>query len=116
MNGRITERFHTTPKTSTYLLAFIVSHYVVVSTNTDTARPFQIYARDNIGTHGDWSRDVGERLLATMEAYTGIPYYNMAPNMNMKQAAIPDFSAGAMENWGLLTYRYYLLAMFLSKC
>lgn len=91
--------------TSTYLLAFIVSHYKVVSDNNDNNRPFTIHARDNIGNHGDWSRDVGERLLATMEDYTGIPYYDMAPRMTMQQAAIPDFSAGAMENWGLLTYR-----------
>ncbi|KOB73138.1 Aminopeptidase N3 [Operophtera brumata] len=109
VNGRVTETFHTTPLTSTYLLAFIVSHYEVATTNNDPARPFQIYARDNIGNHGDWSNDVGQRLLSTMEAYTGIPYYEMAPYMNMKQAAIPDFSAGAMENWGLLTYREALI-------
>lgn len=106
MNQRVTEHFHTTPKTSTYLLAFIVSHYTVVSNNNDTSRPFTIHARDNVDNHGEWSRDVGERLLAAMENYTGIPYYEMAPYMTMQQAAIPDFSAGAMENWGLLTYRY----------
>ncbi|CAH0605717.1 unnamed protein product [Chrysodeixis includens] len=109
VNGRIPETFHTTPKTSTYLLAFIVSHYVPVSTGTTPNRPFVIYARNNAGTTGDWSLDVGERLLDEMEKYTGIEYYKMADYMNMKQAAIPDFSAGAMENWGLLTYREALI-------
>lgn len=105
----MSETFHTTPKTSTYLLAFIVSHYIVVETSNVPNRPFQIFARDNIGTHGAWSLDVGTRLLAEMEDYTGISYYGMQTEMNMKQAAIPDFSAGAMENWGLLTYRYVII-------
>lgn len=106
VNQRVTEYFFTTPHTSTYLLAFIVSHYHIVSQNNDAVRPFTIHARDNIGNHGDWSLDVGERLLLAMEEYTGISYYDMTASMTMQQAAIPDFSAGAMENWGLLTYRY----------
>nr|AAF07223.1 aminopeptidase N [Manduca sexta] len=108
-NGRISETFFTTPLTSTYLLAFIVSHYQVISNNNNAARPFRIYARNNVGSQGDWSLEMGEKLLLAMENYTAIPYYTMAQNIDMKQAAIPDFSAGAMENWGLLTYREALI-------
>lgn len=104
-DSRVAETFYTTPITSTYLLAFIVSHYEIVATNNDIQRPFDIYARDNAGITGNWSLEIGELLLEAMEEYTDIPYYEMALNINMKQAAIPDFSAGAMENWGLLTYR-----------
>ncbi|KAI8424597.1 hypothetical protein MSG28_003037 [Choristoneura fumiferana] len=108
-NGRIADVFYTTPYTSTYLLAFIVSHYIRVETNGNTVRPFDIYARDNVGTTGQWALEIGEQLLEKMEEYTDFPYYSMAENLNMKQAAIPDFSAGAMENWGLLTYREALI-------
>lgn len=58
-----------------------------------------------MGITGEWCLEVGELLLEEMEKYTDFPYYTMAANISMKQAAIPDFSAGAMENWGLLTYR-----------
>lgn len=68
-------------------------------------RPFDIYARDNAGATGDFALEIGELLLEAMETFTNISYYGMAENLDMKQAAIPDFSAGAMENWGLLTYR-----------
>lgn len=86
-------------------MAFIVSHYKVVSAGSNPNRPFNIYARENAGSTGDWSLYVGELLLEEMERYTNISYYDMQENLDMKQAAIPDFSAGAMENWGLLTYR-----------
>lgn len=105
-NGRIAETFYTTPLTSSYLVAFIVSHYERVSSNNNVDRPFDIYARNNANNTGDWALEIGELLLDAMERYTNISYYTMAENINMKQAAIPDFSAGAMENWGLLTYRY----------
>jgi aminopeptidase N len=87
------------------LLAFIVSHFKKVSASVNTERPFDNYARDNANGTGDWALEIGEKLLVEMETYTNISYYGMAPNLDMKQAAIPDFSAGAMENWGLLTYR-----------
>ncbi|XP_075971875.1 membrane alanyl aminopeptidase-like [Anticarsia gemmatalis] len=108
-NGRVAETFYTTPLTSTYLLAFIVSHYDRVATGTNAQRPFHIYARTNAGSTGDFSLEIGEKLLAEMESYTGYPYYTMTDNIIMQQAAIPDFSAGAMENWGLLTYREALI-------
>lgn len=105
INGRIAENFYTTPLMSTYLIAFIVSHYNSVAKSDNSERPFEIHARNTAGITGQYALDVGEKLLNQMELFTDIPYYNMANNMSMKQAAIPDFSAGAMENWGLLTYR-----------
>nr|AHA90590.1 aminopeptidase N [Achaea janata] len=108
-DGWVAETFHTSTVTSTYLLAFIVSHYERVASSTDPERPFYIYARDNVGDTGEWSLEIGEKLLLAMEEYTGYPYYSMTENIIMQQAAIPDFSAGAMENWGLLTYREALI-------
>ncbi|KAJ8733131.1 hypothetical protein PYW08_001429 [Mythimna loreyi] len=109
-DGKIKETFYPTPRTSTYLLAFIVSGYTRRASNNQDLRPFHIYARSNIPTsHAAYSLAVGMPLLQEMERYTDISYYGMQANMEMKQAAIPDFSAGAMENWGLLTYREALI-------
>ncbi|XP_052740775.1 membrane alanyl aminopeptidase-like [Bicyclus anynana] len=108
-NGRVAETFHTTPIMSTYLIAFIVSHYERISSGTNSERPFGIYARESAGRTGDYALEVGEKLLNQMEKFTDFPYYTMADKIDMKQAAIPDFSAGAMENWGLLTYREALI-------
>ena len=87
-----------------------MSGYKKVASNNDAVRPFEIYSRANIGNAGDYALAVGVELLKTMEQYTNYNYYQLQAsgvtyNMNMKQAAIPDFSAGAMENWGILTYR-----------
>lgn len=76
-----------------------------MATTNNITRPFDIYARNNAENTGDWSLEIGEKLLYAMEKYTQIDFYTMQDNMIMQQAAIPDFSAGAMENWGLLTYR-----------
>lgn len=40
-------------------------------------------------------------LEQAMENYTGIPY----ALDKLDQVAVPDFYFGAMENWGLITYR-----------
>ncbi|XP_053604245.1 membrane alanyl aminopeptidase-like [Plodia interpunctella] len=106
---QVAETFYTTPYTSTYLLAFIVSHYQKIARGTNAERPFDIYARDDAVGTGDWALEIGEDLMVAMERLTNISYYEMQTNLDMKQAAIPDFSAGAMENWGLLTYREALI-------
>ncbi|KAI5638675.1 peptidase family m1 domain-containing protein [Phthorimaea operculella] len=94
--------YHRTPVMSTYLIAILVGDYQSIG-NTNT---FEVIARPgaiNAG-QGEYALDVGQKLLATMISHTGFDYYSV-PNIKMTQAAIPDFGAGAMENWGLLTYR-----------
>ena len=51
--------------------------------------------------HGRFALETSIRLLAYFNDYFGIPY----PLQKMDHLAIPDFAAGAMENWGAITYR-----------
>lgn len=54
----------------------------------------------------DFASEIGPKALEYFEKFFNIPY----PLPKQDMVAIPDFSAGAMENWGLVTYREaYLL-------
>lgn len=60
-----------------------------------------MYATPGNEVHADFSLDIAARTLAFYEKEFGFDY----PLPKMDMVAIPDFSAGAMENWGLITYR-----------
>ncbi|XP_077630478.1 aminopeptidase N [Crocuta crocuta] len=98
----ITE-FETTPVMSTYLLAYIVSEFTHVETTAPSNVLIQIWARPsaiNQG-HGDYALKVTGPILDFFAQH-----YNTAYPLNKSdQIALPDFNAGAMENWGLVTYR-----------
>nr|AAC36148.1 aminopeptidase [Plodia interpunctella] len=102
------DTFYRTPIMSTYLLAIIVADYKSVEfNNTQGLLEYEVIARpaaiDN--NQYQYAFDVGQELLAEMSDHTAIDYFSVDSNLKMTQAAIPDFGAGAMENWGLLTYR-----------
>lgn len=87
---------------STYLLAFIVSEFRVRS-NTDNT--FGVIARPAAYGQTEYAFNVGPPLLQKLEEWTDFNYTSAPGITKMHMAALPDFSAGAMENWGLLTYR-----------
>lgn len=99
--------FAPTPKMSTYLLAFAVGEFDYVETFTrPTAfleKPVRcrVYTPPGQADLGKFALEVGARTLEYFSEIFGIPY----PLSKCDQVAIPDFSAGAMENWGLITYR-----------
>lgn len=99
-DGLFEDVYKTTPKMSTYLIAFIVSEY---EGREDDGKTFGVWARPEMFANTEMALTAGLKLLAYFNTYTGANYYDYMEKMDM--AGIPDFEAGAMENWGLLTYR-----------
>jgi len=94
-------KFNKSPLMSTYLVAFIVGELNYIESN-DFRVPVRVYASPNQDIeHGRFSLDLAARTLAFYEKVFGIEF----PLPKMDQIAIADFAAGAMENWGLVTYR-----------
>lgn len=99
--GKKAVTFSTTPLMSTYLLAFIVGEFNCIETN-DFRVPIKVYAPpDQDIERGRFSLDLAAKTLAFYEE----KFASQFPLPKMDMIAIPDFSAGAMENWGLITYR-----------
>lgn len=86
---------------STYLLAFVVAPFVSME-NPDYN--YRVFARSEAYETLNYSFIVGPSLLESLENFTNIKYLSTGIG-KLDQVAIPDFSAGAMENWGLVTYR-----------
>ncbi|KAF2790722.1 hypothetical protein K505DRAFT_327375 [Melanomma pulvis-pyrius CBS 109.77] len=93
--------FNKTPLMSTYLLAFIIGELNYIETNSFRV-PVRVYApKDRDIEHGRFSLELAAKTLDFYEK----TFDSKFPLPKMDMIAIPDFSAGAMENWGLITYR-----------
>ena len=90
-----------TPVMSTYLLAFVVGDLRSIERKADNGTLIRVWATPGNEDKGEFALDVSCRLLAYFNDYFGIPY----PLEKLDHLAIPDFAAGAMENWGAITYR-----------
>ncbi|RYP54332.1 hypothetical protein DL768_000906 [Monosporascus sp. mg162] len=94
-------KFNPTPLMSTYLVAFIIGELNYIET-TNFRVPVRVYAPASSDIeHGRFSLELAARTLAYYEKIFGAEF----PLPKMDMVAIPDFAAGAMENWGLITYR-----------
>ncbi|MBQ3271552.1 M1 family metallopeptidase [Candidatus Saccharibacteria bacterium] len=94
--------FETTPKMSTYLLAFCLGRFHKKSKTNKHGVKITSYCALN--QNPDTLKFANEIAADSLDYYDdkfGIKY----PLPKLDQVAIPDFEAGAMENWGLVTYR-----------
>ena len=93
--------FDKTPIMSTYLLAFIIGDLDKCSTIAENNVEINIWATKHNVIHGEFALQVAKDLLKYYNEYFQIDY----PLPKLDHLAIPDFAAGAMENWGAITYR-----------
>ncbi|MEX2803977.1 M1 family metallopeptidase [Streptococcus sp. H31] len=99
--------FETTPRMSSYLLAFALGDLQGATAKTQRGTEVGVFATKAHSAQSlTFALDFAVRLIDFYEDYYGISY----PLPQSYHLALPDFSAGAMENWGLVTYReIYLL-------
>ena len=94
-------RFAESPRMSTYLLAFIVGDLACVQDTAPNGTLMRVWTTRGKEQQGRFALENSIRLLTYFNQYFGIPY----PLKKLDHIAIPDFAAGAMENWGAITYR-----------
>ena len=90
---------------STYLLAFIVGEFDYVEGRDANGVLIRVYTPMTKSEQGHFALEVAQKTLPFYSNYFKVNY----PLPKLDLIAIPDFSAGAMENWGLVTYRERLL-------
>lgn len=94
--------FDTTPRMSTYLLAWVTGELQRKTTTTKNGVEVNIWATPAQSASSlDFALDIASRTIDFFDEYFGTPY----PLPKSDHVALPDFSSGAMENWGLITYR-----------
>ncbi|MDN6899850.1 M1 family metallopeptidase [Oenococcus sicerae] len=99
--------FQRTVRMSTYLIAFAFGDLQSKLTTTKSGVQIGVFAtKAHKAKELDFALDIAKRSIEFYEDFYQTPY----PLAHSWQLALPDFSAGAMENWGLVTYREaYLL-------
>ncbi len=98
--GEHTIRFARTPKMSTYLVAFLVGDFKCLAGQSDGV-PIRACATPDKVQFAKFALSGAEFFLHYYDTYFGIKY----PMPKLDMIALPDFEAGAMENFGAITYR-----------
>lgn len=86
---------------STYLVAVVVGEFDYVEDKTSDGVLVRVYTPKTKKEQGRFALETAVKVLPYYNEYFGLSY----PLPKMDLIAIADFSAGAMENWGLVTYR-----------
>ncbi|KAM4639715.1 leucyl-cystinyl aminopeptidase isoform 3-T3 [Amazona ochrocephala] len=99
-NGIVQDEFFVSLKMSTYLVAFAVADLKNISRETNGSL-VSVYAIPQHINQVEYALNTSVKLLEFYQNYFSINY----PLEKLDLVAIPDFQSGAMENWGLITFR-----------
>src|SRR5438270_10864361 len=95
-----TVKFATTAKMSSYLAALVIGNFEYVEGSADGI-PIRVYSTPGKKEMGRFALDAAEHIVSYYDKYFGITY----PYGKLDLVGLPDFSAGAMENIGCITFR-----------
>ncbi|XP_053945161.1 aminopeptidase N [Anastrepha ludens] len=95
-NDYVWDQFAETLPMSTYLVAYAISDFGHISEEN-----FSVWVRKDALESARYALSVGPKILRFLEEYFDLAF----PLPKIDMIALPDFQAGAMENWGLITYR-----------
>uniref|UniRef100_H3A0D4 Aminopeptidase n=1 Tax=Latimeria chalumnae TaxID=7897 RepID=H3A0D4_LATCH len=86
---------------STYLVCFAVHQFDYVERLSSRGIPLRIYVQPLQKKTAEYAANTTKKIFDYFE-----DYFNMTYSLpKLDKIAIPDFGTGAMENWGLITYR-----------
>nr|XP_009483146.1 PREDICTED: glutamyl aminopeptidase [Pelecanus crispus] len=86
---------------STYLVCFAVHQFTWVERKSASGKPLRVYVQPPQKHTAEYAANVTKIVFDFFEEYFNLSY--SLPKLD--KIAIPDFGTGAMENWGLITYR-----------
>lgn len=104
MGSKTIYKFSKTPIVSTYLIYLGVGEFEYLTGKINKTQIRVVTTKGN-KSKGKFSLELGKKLLTSYEKYFGIKY----PLPKLDLIAVPDFAAGAMENWGAITFRETIL-------
>lgn len=106
VNKRLVTTFEPTPIMSPYLLGFVIGDLQCVEAKTKSGKLSRVYStKAHKLSSLKHALEIATEAIDWYEEYLGVDY----PLPKCDHIAIPDFAAGAMENWGLVTYRESML-------
>uniref|UniRef100_A0A915B5N7 Aminopeptidase n=1 Tax=Parascaris univalens TaxID=6257 RepID=A0A915B5N7_PARUN len=108
-NGLYIDYFAPSVKMSTYLVAIAVLNEFErahkTTTNTKSAIEINLFAPREVFNQTDFGLTTGVLAMEFFESYFALPY----PLQKLDMIALDDFAEGAMENWGMTTFRDAML-------
>ncbi|AHB42677.1 aminopeptidase N, nonfunctional [Candidatus Saccharibacteria bacterium RAAC3_TM7_1] len=101
-DGKLVTTFERTPRMSSYLLAWVVGELHKKTAKTKSGVEVNVWATPAQSSESlDFALQFATRTIDFFDEYFGVAY----PLPKSDHVALPDLSSGAMENWGLITYR-----------
>ncbi|KAG9508960.1 Aminopeptidase N [Fragariocoptes setiger] len=94
--GWVIDTFGQSARMSTYLVAFAITNFASMSNGN-----ISVWARPAVIDTATYALKISTQILKRYEDFFGVEY----PLAKMDMIALPEFNSGAMENWGLVTYR-----------